>query len=102
MARPSSYEGSGVKLSFPVSGELRFSRQLLLPTSYPVGSLIPDHDPCIREGVPFGGSILRDGALAGPGGATAAGLGPEIERDECRFFYAVFIFAPSGMTPSVA
>jgi hypothetical protein len=45
-----SYEGIEVKLRFPVSGELRFWRQgTSLPTSYPVGFAIPDHDPGIRE-----------------------------------------------------
>ena len=45
-----SYEGIEVKLRFPVSGELRFWRQgTPLPTSYPVGFAIPDHDPGIRE-----------------------------------------------------
>ena len=45
-----SYEGIEVKLRFPVSGELRLWRQVTpLPTSYPVGFAIPDHDPGIRE-----------------------------------------------------
>jgi hypothetical protein len=102
MARPSSYEGSGVKLSFPVSGELRFSRQLLLPTSYPVGSLIQDHDPGIRE---------REFASAVPFCATAplrvldTLRPPTLDRrwsEDERLCYAIFIFAPSGMTPSLA
>ena len=47
---PASYEGIEVKLRFPVSGELRLWRQgTPLPTSYPVGCTIPDHDPDIRE-----------------------------------------------------
>jgi hypothetical protein len=75
--RRPSYEGIEVKLRFPVSGELRFWRQgTPLPTSYPVGFAIHS-----GEGVPSGGANLINGALAGPGPATAtAGLEPGMER----------------------
>ena len=36
-------------MALPFAGELRSRQDVILPTSYPAGPAIPNHDPCIRE-----------------------------------------------------
>lgn len=99
-----SYEGLKVNQQFPVSGELRFSKQrVLCQPRIRWDAAIPDHDPVIRE---------REFGAAAPFWKTAplrvlgvlrrpSAFDRKWREDESRF-YAVFVFAPSGMTPSLA
>src|ERR1700737_4917214 len=60
--------------------------------------------PAFGNGSRCGGSILRDGALAGPGHVAVAGLGPEMERRRKALLYCLHLRslrndAVLGVTP---
>jgi hypothetical protein len=86
------------------SGELRFMRQDAVRANLVSGGIfaIPNHNPSIRE---------KEFLVAGPFFTTAPSwvlgflrIPPTVDRnlvEDESLFYAVFIFAPSGMTPSL-
>jgi len=99
-----SYEGPKVNYPNSGSGELRFVSKDALHANLVSGGIfaIPNHNPSIRE---------KEFLVAGPFFTTAPSwvlgflrIQPTVDRnlvEDESLFYAVFIFAPSGMTPSL-